>query len=165
MSFLKRIRTGGTVLTPTMYDKVRERFRAHHSYAYAQYPIISSGYGCTEAGGLIFECGHFSPQAKQRTTVGRKVIDDDIKIKIINDHGEEQPSGTIGEIVIHSPNQMINYLCDRGSKPIKWIHTNDQGDSVCPIGKKQTINFKVYSMKKDIYILSGARPTQLHLAT
>lgn len=41
------------------YDEVRERFRAHHKYKFEQYPIISSGYGSTEAGTLVFECGHF----------------------------------------------------------------------------------------------------------
>ena len=68
-----------------------------------------------------------SPADKQRTTVGRKVIDSDIKIKIVNEKGEEVPDGQIGEIVIKSPNQMINYVSDRLQPPIQWVHTEDQG--------------------------------------
>ena len=63
--------------------------------------------------------------------MGRKVIDNDIKIKIVNEEGKEVPVGHVGEIVIKSPNQMINYVSDRHNSPIQWIHTEDQGLFYC----------------------------------
>ena len=46
------------------------------------YPIITSGYGATEFGSLVYECGHFSPANKKINTVGKKVINESVQTKI-----------------------------------------------------------------------------------
>jgi len=46
------------------------------------YPIITSGYGATEFGSLVYECGHFSPANKKINTVGKKVINESVQAKI-----------------------------------------------------------------------------------
>ena len=82
LRFLKRIRTGGATLTPAMHDRVFKMFRKYHNYHHDIYPIITSGYGATEFGSLVFECGHFSPANKKINTVGKKVINDSVQAKI-----------------------------------------------------------------------------------
>ena len=68
-----------------------------------------------------------SPAEKQRTTVGRKVTDKDFKVKILDQNGNEVPTGQVGQIVIKTPLQMINYLSNMNDKPIDWIYTEDTG--------------------------------------
>ena len=82
LRFLKRIRTGGASLTPAMHDRVFKMFRKYHNYYHDIYPIITSGYGATEFGSLVFECGHFSPAIKKINTVGKKVINESVQAKI-----------------------------------------------------------------------------------
>ena len=82
LRFLKRIRTGGATLTPAMHDRVFKIFRKYHNYHNDMYPIITSGYGATEFGSLVYECGHFSPANKKINTVGKKVINESVQTKI-----------------------------------------------------------------------------------
>lgn len=82
LRFLKRIRTGGATLTPAMHDRVFKVFRKYHNYHNDMYPIITSGYGATEFGSLVYECGHFSPANKKINTVGKKVINESVQAKI-----------------------------------------------------------------------------------
>ena len=82
LRFLKRIRTGGATLTPAMHDRVFKIFRKYHNYHHDIYPIITSGYGATEFGSLVYECGHFSPANKKINTVGKKVINQSVQAKI-----------------------------------------------------------------------------------
>ena len=65
-----------------MHDRVFKMFRKYHNYHHDIYPIITSGYGATEFGSLVFECGHFSPANKKINTVGKKVINDSVQAKI-----------------------------------------------------------------------------------
>ena len=65
-----------------MHDRVFKIFRKYHNYHNDMYPIITSGYGATEFGSLVYECGHFSPANKKINTVGKKVINESVQTKI-----------------------------------------------------------------------------------
>lgn len=66
---------------------------------------------------------------KRITTVGRAV--DGVKLKIIDNEGNELPAGEVGEVVAYMPYRMAGYYKDQEAtdKTIKdgWIYTGDLG--------------------------------------
>jgi len=153
LRFLKRIRTGGASLTPAMHDRVFKMFRKYHNYYHDIYPIITSGYGATEFGSLVFECGHFSPAIKKINTVGKKVINESVQAKIVNSNNEEVKNGESGEILIKSSLQMINYYRNRLEGRLDWIRSGDIGF----IDQDGYLNF--VGRKSDLITLMDATKT------
>lgn len=111
---------------------------------------IMPNYGQSEA------CGYTQtrlgdPIEKVTSTVGRPIPG--VEIKIINEEGEELPSHTRGEIIVHSDYRMAGYYKDEeATKKVimdGWIHTGDLGEL------DEEGYLKITGRKKDIIIRGG----------
>jgi long-chain acyl-CoA synthetase len=87
-------------------------------------PLIE-GYGLTEASPVV----SFNPLEgeKKAGSVGLPLIN--IRVKIVNEQGQEQPTGQPGELLVKGPNVMQGYFEDSAdtAKTIEngWLHTGD----------------------------------------
>ena len=88
LSSLKLCFSAGNFLSKDIFDKFRERFGVP----------VRQLYGCTEAGSIAINLDE-QPE-KTFSSVGRPL--QNIKIKIVNDQGDELSVGEIGEVLIES---------------------------------------------------------------
>ena len=112
---------GGDLLTDTLREYIDSRFKSHGSKG-----VIREGYGLAEtvAVNIINTVSDFKEGSIGKAIPGTE-------IKIMNENSEEVPNGTIGEIVVKSPANMMKYLKDKKttSQVLKdgWLHTGDVG--------------------------------------
>jgi fatty-acyl-CoA synthase len=86
------------------------------------------GYGLTEASPGVTGMGP-GECLNKAGSAGRQILY--IEVKIVDDDGKEQPTGTSGEIILRGPNVMIGYWNrpEETAKAIRdgWLYTGDIG--------------------------------------
>jgi acyl-CoA synthetase (AMP-forming)/AMP-acid ligase II len=97
-------------------------------------PVLINGYGQTEGSGTSLRKWYHRPEGSPRdlmrlTSIGQPVLG--TRVRIVDAQDEEVPTGSIGEICIDSPHNMVGYWNNsvatietlRGG----WLHTGDMG--------------------------------------
>jgi long-chain acyl-CoA synthetase len=145
-SSIRYCHSGAASLDREIFDAWLERFGIP----------IHQGYGLTESSPLA--CYNDSPIGCP-TSIGRPI--QQVKVKLINDQGNEASSGEPGEIVISGPNIMNGYWnrADETMLAIKdgWLYSGD-------IGRRDDQgNFYLVDRKKDLINVSGLKvyPTEV----
>jgi len=94
------------------------------------FDTVITGYGLTEATGVVAMCRAGDDPATIATTSGRAIPD--VELRIVDEAGAEVARGDAGEIVCRGYNVMIGYLDDptataEAIDPDGWLHTGDIG--------------------------------------
>ena len=122
VSLVQTVAIGGSATTPELVRATEERFP--HLV-----DTFTSGYGLTEAGGLVSHASNAMLQANADSvgmampTVGVRIVDED---------GTEVPEGVNGSICVRSPLVMLGYWGDSEASseallPGGWLMTGDYG--------------------------------------
>jgi acyl-CoA synthetase (AMP-forming)/AMP-acid ligase II len=95
-------------------------------------PILINGYGQTEGAGTVLRKHYHRPEGKPKdlerlTSVGQPVLD--TRVRIVDDHDHDVPPGAVGELCLHSRQNMIGYW-NNSAATIEalrggWLHTGD----------------------------------------
>jgi long-chain acyl-CoA synthetase len=121
LSSVKAAMSGGAPLIPAVAQRFEERFGV---------PIMQT-YGQTETGPIA----SWSPRdiragIRKPGSVGR--VHEGVRVRIVDEAGDDLPAGETGEIVATSPSVMAGYL-GHGAQDTKvtvkdgWVHTGDLG--------------------------------------
>lgn len=113
---------------------------------------IVTGYGLTEASGIVSMCRHDDEPEVVARTAGRPLPG--VELRTVGDDGRDQPEGVPGEIWVRGENVMVGYLDDpeRTAEvldPDRWLHTGDVGMI------RSDGNVVITDRKKDMYIAGG----------
>jgi acyl-CoA synthetase (AMP-forming)/AMP-acid ligase II len=122
VSLVQTVGIGGSATTPELVRATEERFP--HLV-----DTFTSGYGLTEAGGMVSHASNAMLQANADSvgmampTVGVRIVDED---------GKEVPEGVNGSICVRSPLVMLGYWGDSEASseallPGGWLMTGDYG--------------------------------------
>lgn len=91
-----------------------------------QFPLLE-GYGLSEASPVV----SFNPIHGTRKPGSVGLALPDITVKIVDEHGHEVPTGSIGEIVVRGPNVMRGYhnqpAANAETLRHGWLYTGDMG--------------------------------------
>ena len=97
-------------------------------------PVLINGYGQTEGAGTSLRKWYHRPEGspkdlKRLTSIGQAVSES--RIRIVDAQDQEVPVGSIGEICIQSPVNMVGYW-NNSAATIEtlrggWLHTGDMG--------------------------------------
>jgi acyl-CoA synthetase (AMP-forming)/AMP-acid ligase II len=142
LSSLKSISFGGAPTPPETIEKAREVLPIE--------PSMANAYGLTETHGVA-TTNAGSDLLRRRTAVGRPLPV--LELKIVDDKGDEVPTGQLGELLFYGPTITPGYW----NKPeatadtvrAGWLHTGDLGYRD-PDGF-----FFVVDRKKDMLIRGG----------
>jgi HIP---CoA ligase len=113
---------------------------------------IVTGYGLTEATGIVTMCRHTDDPETIANTAGRPIPD--IEVRTVDDAGKEVPAGDPGEVVVRGYNVMAGYIGDPDASAAAidddgWLHTGDIG--VFDADRNLTITDRL----KDMFIVGG----------
>jgi acyl-CoA synthetase (AMP-forming)/AMP-acid ligase II len=113
---------------------------------------IVTGYGLTEATGIVTMCRHTDDPETIANTAGRPIPD--IEVRTVDGAGKDVPAGDPGEVVVRGYNVMAGYIGDADASAAAidadgWLHTGDigvfDGDG----------NLKITDRLKDMFIVGG----------
>ena len=113
---------GGSASTPELLRTVGERFPHLEN-------TVGSGYGSSETGGLVSYANN-AMLRQAANCVGPPLPS--VEIKIVDDDGNELPTGEAGRVCVRSPLVMLKYLNNEKANrenflPGRWIDTGDLG--------------------------------------
>jgi acyl-CoA synthetase (AMP-forming)/AMP-acid ligase II len=113
---------------------------------------VVTGFGITEASGLVTMTRFDDPPEIVVTTTGRPLPG--VELRIVADDGTDAAPGAQGELLVRGYNVMLGYLDDpaQTAEAIDaddWLHTGDIG-AVRPDG-----NLVITDRKKDMFIVGG----------
>ncbi|MBY0276907.1 FadD3 family acyl-CoA ligase [Candidatus Binatia bacterium] len=113
---------------------------------------VVTGYGLTEATGIVTMCRHDDPPDVIARTAGRAIPG--VELRLVDDDGHDVPDGTPGEILVHGFNVMRGYLDDPEATAAAidadgWLHTGDVGV------RDAAGNLTITDRKKDLFIVGG----------
>jgi len=164
LSTLRKINYGAAPMPPSLIKRLREAF-----------PEVSffHGYGATEAAGVISTL-----PVKDEFLQGGAVVRLNsvgkpapyIELRIVDEHGAEVVSGTVGEIVIRGPNVMKGYwkMPEESAKVLRndWYHTGDAGyrDDEGYVFLVDRMKDMIISGGENIYSVEVERVIDLHPA-
>jgi len=118
-SSVERIVSGAAPIPPEMKGELAQLF---------PHAGIFDLYGLTEASPGVTILGPHDPPEKI-TSVGKPMMS--VRIKIVDEDGEELPSGESGEIICRGPNVMKGYYSNQAAtqEVLKegWLYTGDVG--------------------------------------
>jgi acyl-CoA synthetase (AMP-forming)/AMP-acid ligase II len=116
------------------------------------FETVITGYGLTEASGIVTMCRHDDDPETIATTSGRAIPG--VEVLCVDDSGKEVPRGQPGEVVVRGYNVMRGYFEDpvATAETIDaqgWLHTGD-------IGVMDARGYlKITDRKKDMFIMGG----------
>jgi HIP---CoA ligase len=116
------------------------------------FETVVTGYGLTEASGIATMCRHDDTAETISTTSGRAIPG--VEVLVVDDDGNEVPTGEPGEVVVRGYNVMREYFEDpeQTAESIDadgWLHTGD-------IGTMDERGYLVITdRKKDMFITGG----------
>jgi acyl-CoA synthetase (AMP-forming)/AMP-acid ligase II len=121
LSSLRATVTGAAAVAPTLIQRIR---------AELGFEIVLTGYGLTEACGLVSLCDVRDDAETIAFTSGRPVPG--VEVRCIDAQGKPLPAGEAGEIVVRGYNVMQGYFDDsaatRETIDVEgWLHTGDIG--------------------------------------
>ncbi len=113
---------------------------------------VVTGFGITEASGIVTMTRFDDPPEVVATTAGRPLPG--VAIRIVSDDGMPVPDGDVGELLVRGYNVMREYLDDRVQTAQAldadgWLHTGDVG-MIHADG-----NLVITDRKKDMFIVGG----------
>jgi HIP---CoA ligase len=113
---------------------------------------IVTGYGLTEATGIVTMCRHTDDPETIANTAGRPIPD--IEVRTVDDAGTDVPVGDPGEVVVRGYNVMAGYIGDPDASVAAidadgWLHTGDIGVL------DRDGNLKITDRLKDMFIVGG----------
>lgn len=131
--------SGGSSLPVALLEKFEEKFHV----------IISEGYGLSETSPVT--CFNPLDRPRKAGTVGSNIVN--VENKIVNEVGEEVPSGETGELIVRGPHVMKGYykMPKETAKVLKdgWLYTGD-------IARRDEDGyFSIVDRKKEIIIVGG----------
>ncbi len=143
LTSLKRCVTGAATIPVEMVVQMRERLGMER---------VITAFGMTETTGLVTICRPDDDPETIATTSGRAIPD--MEVRIVDDEGNELPTGEAGEIVVRGFMNMLGYLDDAEQTaatidPDGWLHTGDIG----VIDERGYID--ITDRKKDMFIVGG----------
>jgi acyl-CoA synthetase (AMP-forming)/AMP-acid ligase II len=116
------------------------------------FETVITGYGLTEASGIVTMCRHDDDPETIATTSGRAIPG--VEVLCVDDAGKEVPRGQPGEVVVRGYNVMRGYFEDAAATAETidaqgWLHTGD-------IGVMDARGYlKITDRKKDMFIMGG----------
>ena len=116
------------------------------------FTTIVTGYGLTEATGIVTMCRHTDDPETIANTAGRPIPD--IEVRTVDDAGKDVPVGDPGEVVVRGYNVMAGYIGDPDASATTidadgWLHTGDIGVF------DADGNLKITDRLKDMFIVGG----------
>lgn len=121
-------------------------------YSDLGFETVITGYGLTEATGVVTMCRAGDDPVRIATTSGRAI--DGVEVAVVDNTGAAQPPGTPGEVVCRGYNVMRGYLDDPDATAETidtngWLHTGD-------IGVLDTDGYlRITDRLKDMFIVGG----------
>jgi acyl-CoA synthetase (AMP-forming)/AMP-acid ligase II len=121
LSSLRATVTGAAAVAPTLIQRIR---------AELGFKIVLTGYGLTEACGLVSLCDVRDDAETIAFTSGRPVPG--VEVRCIDAQGKPLPAGEAGEILVRGYNVMQGYFDDPAATRETidaegWLHTGDIG--------------------------------------
>ena len=126
LSSLKTVNYAAAPMPLTVLKRALKRFG----------PILINGYGQTEGAGTTLRKHYHRPEGtakdlKRLTSIGQPVLA--TSVRIVDEHDDEVPAGTIGEICLQSAQNMSGYWNNSAATAEAlrggWLHTGDMGYS------------------------------------
>jgi acyl-CoA synthetase (AMP-forming)/AMP-acid ligase II len=113
---------------------------------------VVTGYGITEASGIVTMCRHDDPPEIVATTAGRALPG--VELRMLGDSGSDAPRGEAGEVLVRGYNLMLEYLDDPSETAQAidgdgWLRTGDIGVL------RADDNLVITDRKKDMFIVGG----------
>ena len=96
--------------------------------------IMINGYGQTEGAGTVLRKHYHRPQGSEKdlkrlTSIGQPTLD--AQVRIVDELDNELSAGAVGEICLHSAQNMLGYWNDSAAtlRTLRggWLHTGDMG--------------------------------------
>jgi HIP---CoA ligase len=116
------------------------------------FTTIVTGYGLTEATGIVTMCRHTDDPETIANTAGRPLPD--VEVRTVDEAGKDVPAGDPGEVVVRGYNVMAGYIGDPDASAAAidadgWLHTGDIGVF------DRDGNLKITDRLKDMFIVGG----------
>ena len=114
---------------------------------------VTTGYGLTESSAMCsITRVDDDPEYVAEWNGGHPIAD--IRIKVVDEQGQELPAGEAGELMIHGANVMSGYFEDPEAtaevlEADGWLHTGD----IAVMNSRG--DFRITDRKKDIYLCGG----------
>jgi acyl-CoA synthetase (AMP-forming)/AMP-acid ligase II len=143
MSSLRLSVTGAATVPVELVRRMRSEL---------SFETIVTGYGLTEATGIVTMCRHDDDAETIATTAGRAIPD--VEVRVVDDDGNALPAGEAGEVVVRGYNVMKGFIHDPEATAEAidadgWLHTGDVG--VLDVRD----NLRITDRKKDMFIVGG----------
>jgi len=116
------------------------------------FETVITGYGLTEASGIVTMCRHDDDPETIATTSGRAIPG--VEVRCVDDEGREVARGEPGEVVVRGYNVMKGYFEEEAETAAAidaegWLHTGD-------IGVMDARGYlRITDRKKDMFIMGG----------
>jgi acyl-CoA synthetase (AMP-forming)/AMP-acid ligase II len=116
------------------------------------FETVITGYGLTEASGIVTMCRHDDDPETIATTSGRAIPG--VEVRCVDDAGKEVPRGQPGEVLVRGYNVMRGYFEDPAATAEAidaegWLHTGDIGVM------NERGYLRITDRKKDMFIMGG----------
>jgi len=121
LSCLRLAVTGAAAIPVELIHKMRDDLG---------FETVITGYGLTEACGIVTMCRFDDDPETIATTSGRAI--DDVEVRCVDEQGAEVTRGEQGEVVVRGYNVMKGYFDDAAATAETvdaegWLHTGDVG--------------------------------------
>src|SRR5262245_15870720 len=116
------------------------------------FETVITGYGLTEASGIVTMCRHDDDPETIATTSGRAIPG--VEVRCVDEAGREVARGEPGEVVVRGYNVMQGYFDDPAETAAAidadgWLHTGD-------VGVLDARGYlRITDRKKDMFIMGG----------
>ncbi|ROH93561.1 fatty acid--CoA ligase family protein [Stagnimonas aquatica] len=143
LSSLRATMTGAATVAPSLIEQMR---------AELHFKVLLTGYGLTEASGMVSFCHSTDDAETVARTCGKPIPD--TEVKCIDEEGNRLPHGVAGELLVRGYNVMQGYLDNPKATAEAidaegWLHTGD----VAVIDERGYI--RITDRLKDMYITGG----------
>jgi acyl-CoA synthetase (AMP-forming)/AMP-acid ligase II len=143
MATLRLAVTGAAAIPVELVEQMKARLG---------FETVITGYGLTEACGIVAMCRHDDDATTIATTSGRAIPG--VEVRVVADDGTELPLGEPGEVVVRGYNVMQGYFEDpaQTAEAIDaegWLHTGD----IATMDERGYL--KITDRKKDMFIVGG----------